>query len=140
MISLIMGKNGFVLPFLDQVFLLASAMLLNNRSFDYNSGHINYYSLSFWDLMHCKIRHMCVFIYICICFGVFYSQNTSQLMIVKSWSSMLQQQSTICPTTKWRILQFRRSSYTLLKVRTFKRVLFVQLFENRNILTQQKDT
>lgn len=21
--------------------------------------------------MHCKIRHMCVFIYICICFGVF---------------------------------------------------------------------
>ncbi|XP_053828217.1 armadillo repeat-containing protein 2 isoform X2 [Vidua macroura] len=44
-------------------------------------------------------------------------QNTSQSMPVKSWSSMLQQQSTICPTTKWRILQFKTRSYTLLKTR-----------------------
>lgn len=88
--------------------------------------------------MHCKIRHMCVFIYTHICFGLFFTQNTNQSMPVKSWSSMLQQQSTICPTTKWRILQFKTRSYTLLKVRAFKLVLIVLLLESRNILTQQK--
>lgn len=66
-----MGKSGFVLPFLDQVFLLASAMLLKNTRVDCSSGHVNYYPVCFWGRMHCKIRHVCLCIYICICFGVF---------------------------------------------------------------------
>ncbi|XP_050170790.1 armadillo repeat-containing protein 2 isoform X3 [Myiozetetes cayanensis] len=44
-------------------------------------------------------------------------QNTSPSMTVKSWSSMLPQQSAICPTTEWRVLWFKTRSCTLLKNR-----------------------